>query len=139
MSPPAFQTLNRICAGTGENQPPVAPAVARRGTAILALWAILVGCGQPSWAGGIHAVLAWSPRGVRVVDVPLDGPAKVAGLEDDDQLLEIDGVPVAGKKLDEVRRLLSGEVGSFVTLLVERRGKRLELRVERVPYSKGHS
>jgi carboxyl-terminal processing protease len=74
---------------------------------------------------------------VRVVEVPADSPAGRAGLQADDRLLAIDGAPVAGLSTERVQHLLSGEVGSFVTLLVEREQKQVEFRVERVPYSKG--
>src|SRR5687768_16675755 len=39
---------------------------------VLPLWIALNACGGPAWPGGIHAVLAASPRGVRVVEVPAD-------------------------------------------------------------------
>src|SRR4051812_42171978 len=86
----------------------------------LVLWAILAACGRPSWAGGIHANLAWSPRGVRVVEVPSEGPAYQAGLLPDDRLLSVDGHPVAGLSQGQVHELLTGEVGSQVELVVLR-------------------
>jgi carboxyl-terminal processing protease len=101
---------------------------------LLAVSAILAGCGRPAWPGGIHANLAWSPRGVRVVEVPDGSPAEKAGLLPDDRLLSIDGEPVQGLPSDAVQKRLSGEVGSWVTLVVLRREQPVELRIERVPY-----
>src|SRR5688500_17224462 len=51
-------------------------------TLVLPLCIALNACGGPSWPGGIHAVLAASPRGLRVVQVPADSPARRAGLEE---------------------------------------------------------
>jgi C-terminal processing protease CtpA/Prc len=101
-----------------------------------ALYALLAACGAPTWAGGIHAVMAWSERAVRVTEVP-PGPAKRAGLRAGDVILAIDGKPVAGLSSREVQRLLTGEVGTLVELEIEREGKRERLRVERAPYEGG--
>jgi C-terminal processing protease CtpA/Prc len=100
----------------------------------LALWAILASCGQSAWTGGIYAYLAWSPRGVRVLEVPSTGPGRDVPLRPDDRLLAIDGQPVAGMTQAEVHKRLRGEVGSWVRLTVLRGEETLEMRVQRVPY-----
>jgi len=100
----------------------------------VALCAFLAHCGPPVWIGGIHAQLAWSPRGVRVLAVPAEGAAAEAGLLADDRLLAIDGKPIAGLNDKDVQQRLSGDVGTFVTLTVKRAESTLDLRVERVPY-----
>jgi carboxyl-terminal processing protease len=82
----------------------------------------------------VHAVFGWSPEAVRVAQVPPDGPAAQAGLRDGDRLLAIDGVPVTGMPIAEVQKRLSGEVGTIVTLRIERSEETLELRVPRAPY-----
>jgi membrane-associated protease RseP (regulator of RpoE activity) len=97
---------------------------------------LLAACGPPSWQGGIHAVLAWSHAGVRVVEVPADGPALRAGLRPGDRIVAIDGNPVADRDAQEVRSLLSGEVGSRVTIEVLRDGRPLTLSIEREPYTR---
>jgi carboxyl-terminal processing protease len=97
---------------------------------------LFVQCGPSSWPGGVHAVFGWSPEAVRVASVPADGPAQAAGLHDNDRLVAIDGVPVAGLSQEQVQKKLSGEVGSHVVLSVLRDGKPLEIRVERAPYKR---
>jgi C-terminal processing protease CtpA/Prc len=99
------------------------------------LWVIVLGCGSPSWQGGIHANFAWSPRGVRVVDVPAGSPSEAAGLRAEDRVVAIDGKPVANLSSEEVHAALTGEVGTYVVLSVLRDEKPLELRIERVPYN----
>lgn len=99
-----------------------------------ALCALLAACGPPTWAGGIHALLAWSDRAVRVTEVPASGPAARAGLRPGDVIVAIDGKPLTGLTSREVQRLLTGEVGSSVELEIVRDGKRERLRVERAPY-----
>src|SRR4051812_40103965 len=118
MPPPSLPSRNRNRGLLEENA--CQPANRRRPPFFsgLALWAILAACGRPSWAGGIHANLAWSPRGVRVVEVPSEGPAYQAGLLPEDRLLSVDGKPVAGLSQAQVHDLLTGEVGSPVELVV---------------------
>ena len=97
---------------------------------------LLIACGPPSWQGGIHAVLAWSHAGVRVVEVPPDGPAQRADLRAGDRIVAVDGKPVAGRDSRAVQQLLSGEVGSRATIEVLRDGQPLTLSIEREPYAK---
>jgi carboxyl-terminal processing protease len=95
---------------------------------------VVLSCGPPSWAGGIHAQLAWSHEAVRVVEVPTNGPAQRAGLLVDDRVISVDHKPVAGLSGDAVHKLLSGEVGSTVSLEVLRGAERLTLPIVREPY-----
>jgi C-terminal processing protease CtpA/Prc len=111
----------------------------------------MLGCSE-GWRGGIHAQMAWSAeRGLRVVKVPA-GPAKRAGLLEDDRIVAIDGVPIAGRPIAEVVAELRGEVGSHVHITVERGGAAdggvpdaaieagaattEELEIERAPYAR---
>jgi C-terminal processing protease CtpA/Prc len=104
---------------------------------LLALCGLLhgAGCGPATWPGGVHARLAWSERGVRVVDVPADTPAARGGLRAGDRLLEVDGRSLEGLSAQEVQKLLSGEVGSTAKLEVLRDGARQEVAIEREPYA----
>ncbi|HYE20916.1 MAG TPA: PDZ domain-containing protein [Tepidisphaeraceae bacterium] len=58
-------------------------------------------------------VLASAPKGERV---------DRAGIRPGDVLVSVDGVPVAGKSLDEVRGLLAGGMGSLAAVRFERDG-----------------
>jgi C-terminal processing protease CtpA/Prc len=95
---------------------------------------LAVACGPSAWPGGVIARFGWSKQGVRVAEVPPDGPAAKAGLKEDDQIIAIDGEPVSGMSSQQVQQRLSGEVGSVVVLTVNRAGSTVELRVERAPY-----
>ncbi len=93
------------------------------------------GCGTGTWEGGIHAQMGWSDaRGLRVVSVREDGPSDEAGLEPGDVIVAIEGEPLEGKTVDEVRALLRGPVGTNVALEVRRGDTLEELHVERAPY-----
>lgn len=81
-------------------------------------------------------MLAWSHAGVRVVEVPAGGPAARAGLLPGDRIVTIDGKPVADRDAKAVQALLSGEVGSKVTVEVLRDGRPLTLSIEREPYTR---
>jgi len=105
----------------------------------IALCGFLAHCGPPAWTGGIHAQLAWSPRGVRVLEVPPEGAASEAGLQPDDRILAIDHKPIAKLSDKEVHERLQGDVGTFVTLTVLRAETTLDLRIERVPYKRDKS
>lgn len=98
-------------------------------------WLELGGCGPTTWTGGVHAQLAWSERGVRVVEVPPDSPAERGGLRANDRLLSVDGQAVAGLSAERVQRLLAGEVGSTARLQVLREGETKMLAIKREPYA----
>jgi carboxyl-terminal processing protease len=68
------------------------------------------------------------------VEVPEGGAADRAGLLPEDQLVSVDGRPVAGLDQGQVHALLTGEVGTHVELVVLREGEPVPLRIERVPY-----
>ena len=55
-----------------------------------------------------------------------DGPAYHAGLQTGDEIIAIDGEPVDGLKLTDVRDKLRGRVGSFVMVDIRRDGLQLE-------------
>ncbi|MDB4972175.1 MAG: hypothetical protein JWN48_516, partial [Myxococcaceae bacterium] len=94
----------------------------------------LPGCGPPTWQGGIHAQLAWSHKGVRVVEVPAESPARRADLREDDRILRIDGTAIEGLPIEAVHALLSGPVGSTATVEVLRGSTEVTLKIAREPY-----
>lgn len=104
-------------------------------TVVVLLLACAAACGASDWEGGIHARMGHSEElGLRVVDVPAEGPAARAGLEEGDIILEIDGMPVEGLTPAQIAERLRGPVGSKVALRVSRRSRPLTLEIERAPY-----
>ncbi len=69
--------------------------------------------------GGIGVDLWWNDNRPTLSPFP-DSPAQEAGLQSGDLLLAVDGEPVAGYDLDEIRVLLRGEVSSTVALTIYR-------------------
>jgi carboxyl-terminal processing protease len=66
--------------------------------------------------------------------VPSERSAHQAGLLPEDRLLSVDGQPIAGLSQEQVHRLLTGEVGSYVNLVVLRGEQTERLRIQRMPY-----
>jgi carboxyl-terminal processing protease len=87
------------------------------------------------WQGRVGAVLGKDNRDGRVYvrEVPADESAARAGLRLDDEVLAIDGTAVRELDAAGVSRALRGPGGTTVTLLVQRGGNVLEIRVERGP------
>ena len=93
--------------------------------------------------GGIGALIRQKGDYVAISE-PYEGyPAEKAGLRAGDEIIEIDGVDVKGKKTDEISRILKGQPKTQVKLLVKREGEknnlekiitREEIKVKSVPY-----
>lgn len=58
-------------------------------------------------------------------------PAEKAGLKEGDVLLKVDGQSVEGYSLNKISSIVKGEKGTIVTLVVERNGEELEIKVTR--------
>ncbi len=58
-------------------------------------------------------------------------PAERAGILAGDVVVEVDGLPIAGKTIDEVTAQVRGEAGTPVELALERDGRRVEVSVIR--------
>jgi len=78
--------------------------------------------GEPIEFAGIGAVIAWSKDRLIVQGVLPHGPAEVAGLQQDDEILEVDGVATKGRGLGAGIEDIRGVAGTSVRLRVERRG-----------------
>ncbi|MCB0790736.1 MAG: S41 family peptidase [Flavobacteriales bacterium] len=92
--------------------------------------------------GGIGALIKKKGDGV-VISEPYEGyPAAKAGIWAGDMILEIDGQKVKGLGTDEVSKLLKGQAGSTVKVVLERQGRqpqekslvREEIKIPDVPY-----
>ena len=68
-----------------------------------------------------------------VVDVVAGGPSEKVGLKAGDRIVEIDGEPVAGKKISntDVRKRLKGEKGTVVKVRVLRGKELMDFRIVR--------
>lgn len=88
----------------------------------------------PTSFGGIGvAIDRQTPeeKAVWLVDVMMDGPAARAGLQPEDEIVSVDGRPVAEMTLEQVREALRGEAGTIVKVMVRRGGATREFSVER--------
>jgi carboxyl-terminal processing protease len=57
------------------------------------------------------------------VVAPIEGtPASKAGVKMADEIIDVDGKPIAGMRLDDVERLIRGKIGTVVRLTVHSRG-----------------
>ena len=94
--------------------------------------------------GGIGALIR--KRGERVlIAEPYEGyPAHKAGLLAGDILVEVNGTRIEGKNTSQVSKVLKGQAGTTVKLIVERAGnkdpievtlERAEIKINPVPYS----
>ena len=93
--------------------------------------------------GGIGAVIGNRDDKIMIL-MPYEGfPADKAGLKIADELIEIDGVNVAGKNTSDISDLLKGQAETTVSVKVKRYGKeelipiqitREKITVESVPY-----
>lgn len=70
---------------------------------------------------------------IRVVEVFNDSPAKDVGIEADDIISKVNGVPYSGEQLDEAISNIKGEEGTYVkvTVIKHDTGEEKELDVER--------
>lgn len=80
---------------------------------------------------GVGVELTMEAAGARVVRVLRGSPAKEAGLEAGDVVLEIAGASARGKTLAEVVKALRGEPGSQVTLLARTSGGNKQVTLTR--------
>jgi len=84
--------------------------------------------------GGIGAFVSVDEAGRILLDPMRDQPAEKAGLQKDDALIAVDGAPLAADTtVDQVVLLIRGEIGTSVTLTVERAGQTdpLDITIER--------
>ena len=94
--------------------------------------------------GGIGVTIGQREGAIQVMTVMEGYSAQRQGIIPGDRILEVDGVPVASKKPDEVRSLTRGEPGTEVRVLVEREGEaapitfvliREEIQIKNVTYA----
>ena len=69
--------------------------------------------------------------GFLIVDVTSGGPAEEAGLQVEDIIVGVEGQDVTGYTTTEVRDVVKGKEGTFVSMTVLRQGREVTLSVER--------
>jgi carboxyl-terminal processing protease len=74
--------------------------------------------------GGVGIVIAGDESGTRwrADQVFENGPAAKAGVQQNDEITEVDGTPLAGKTIDAIRALLRGKIGTVIHVSVARNG-----------------
>lgn len=93
--------------------------------------------------GGIGAIIRKKDNHIAIIEPHEDSPAREAGLQAGDLIIEVSGESTKGKNVEEISKLLKGAPGTKVELLIRRTGfdedklievTREEIEVENVPY-----
>jgi C-terminal processing protease CtpA/Prc len=93
----------------------------------------VIGCASAA-PGTIGAVLGKRTDGrLFVRGVPAGQGADRAGLEVEDEILSIDGHAVKEMSQEEIKQAVRGDVGSTMTITVERGGQKRDVKVVRSP------
>ncbi|MBE9177912.1 PDZ domain-containing protein [Oculatella sp. LEGE 06141] len=71
---------------------------------------------------GIRLRLDDNTQSLTVVEPIQNSPAMVAGVQAGDRILAIDGKPTQGMTVDEASELIRGEIGTRITLRIDRTG-----------------
>ena len=80
---------------------------------------------------GVGITISQAEQGFQIMEVEENGPAKEAGVQAGDLLVQVDGQDVARMDANQVKELVRGEEGSTVTLGLLRQEEALSLPVER--------
>lgn len=80
---------------------------------------------------GITIQMTEAQEGFLIVDVTEGGPAEEAGLQLLDLLVSVEGQDVREMTTAEVRDLVRGKEGTFVSMTILRKGERISFSVER--------
>ncbi|MDQ9805490.1 PDZ domain-containing protein, partial [Acinetobacter baumannii] len=79
---------------------------------------------------GVGITISQAEQGFQIMEVEENGPAKEAGVQAGDLLVQVDGQDVARMDANQVKELVRGEEGSTVTLGLLRQEEALSLPVE---------
>lgn len=95
----------------------------------------LLGCGATPTPGsiGVRARREETTGKIVVVDVPPGLAGAQAGLESGDEIIAVEGVPVAEMSARAFSRAVRGDVGTKVMLTIRRGGVVRTLEVQRMP------
>lgn len=93
--------------------------------------------------GGIGAIVQRDSNGIEIAEPYLGSPASKAGLNAGDKIMSIDGISTEGKSTDDVGKLLKGQAGTTVKLMILRPNETTQIekiltreviKVSNVPY-----
>lgn len=93
--------------------------------------------------GGIGALVRKKGDYIAIAEPYEDSPAVKSGLMAGDLILEVEGKSIKGKNTEEVSKLLKGQSGTQVKILIQREGEtkplekiitRQEIKIKSVPY-----
>ncbi len=98
------------------------------------LFAFVIGACASAAPGTIGALLGKRTDGrLFVRGIPPGQGADRAGLELDDEIVAIDGQSAKEMSQDDVRKAVRGNVGSTLTLTIDRGGQKRDVKVQRSP------
>jgi len=80
---------------------------------------------------GITIQPAEDGSGIEVIQVAVGGPAEEAGVQPGDVLIRVDGQEIAGLTTDQVKEMVVGNEGTFVSMTFLRDARELTLEIER--------
>lgn len=72
---------------------------------------------------------------ILVEKVYIDSPAEESGMKEGDIILKVDGVDIAGKEIDEIKTMITGESGTKVTVQVKRGSDKIDIEMTRAKVS----
>ncbi len=85
---------------------------------------------------GLYLTYNVEQNKIQVISPIKDTTAYKAGIKTGDYIVAVDGVEYTGTQLNEATKYIkSGEEGTFVTVTIERDGKREDIKIERVHIS----
>lgn len=80
---------------------------------------------------GITIQVTEDQEGFLILDVTAGSPAEEAGLQVEDLVVAVEGQDIRKLDITEVRELVRGEEGTFVTMTIQRGGEQADFSVER--------
>lgn len=80
---------------------------------------------------GIGVYIELIDEKLNIIGTIKGGSAEEVGLKKDDIIVEVDGVDISGKKLEEVTAMIKGEAGTIVDIKIKRGEELLSFKMER--------
>ena len=81
--------------------------------------------------GGIGAMIKKQGKYIVITEPYENSPAHLSGIKAGDVLIEVDGIKVEGKSIDEMSRVLKGGAGTELHIVYERNNEKKEIKLIR--------